>query len=224
MVSLPRSRRQGGGGAPVLRPALAGGRRCLQSAAASSPLRPTTVGGDREWCLRPGAPPPPCASRVACHAFACLSGAWVGGLGHGRRHHSRWPRPVHEQTLLMAQRLRTENGAPRAWAGERAPGHLPLLHACTQPAPHGPLLAAPGPHQPTARRERQPLTVHRLSSQAVRRTLNLGVGFLAANFVQRAESRDPQPSSSPSLERQVSSRSYLLSSDPSAVIDEPGGG
>jgi len=79
---------------------------------------------------------------------------------------------------------------PASVGRSNAPGHLPLLHACTQPAPHGPLLAAPGP-QPTARCERQPLTVHRLSSQAVRRTLNLGVGFLAANFVQRAASGDP---------------------------------
>ena len=76
----------------------------------------------------------PDASGVACHAVACHPGAGAGGLGYGRRHHSRWPRPAHEQTLLMARRLRTENGAPRAWAGERAPGHLPLLYACTQPA------------------------------------------------------------------------------------------
>jgi len=56
---MPRSWRQGGGGAPVLRPTLAGGRRRLQSAAASTPLCPATVGGDRESGLRPGAPPPP---------------------------------------------------------------------------------------------------------------------------------------------------------------------
>ena len=76
----------------------------------------------------------PDASGVACHAFACHPGARAGGLGHGRRHHSRWPRPSHEHTELMARRRRTGNGAPRAWAGERAPGHLPLLHACRQPA------------------------------------------------------------------------------------------
>jgi len=76
----------------------------------------------------------PDASGVACHAFACHARARAGGLGHGRRRHSRWPRPAHDQTLLMAQRQRTENGAPRAWAGERAPGHLPLLHACRQRA------------------------------------------------------------------------------------------
>ena len=134
MVSMRTSWRQGGGGAPVLRPTLAGRRDCLHRAAASSPLCTAILGGDREWRLRPGAPPPPCASGVACHALACHPGAGAGGLGHGRRHHSRWLRPSHEQTLLMARRLRTENGAPRAWAGERAPGHLPLLYACTQPA------------------------------------------------------------------------------------------
>jgi len=58
-ASLPTSWRQGGGGAPVLRPTLAGGRRRLHRSAASTPLRPATMGGDREWCLRPGAPPPP---------------------------------------------------------------------------------------------------------------------------------------------------------------------
>jgi hypothetical protein len=67
----------------------------------------------------------PDASRVACHAFACHPRARADGLGQGRRHHSRWPRRAHEQTLLMARRLRPENGAPRAWAGERAPGRLP---------------------------------------------------------------------------------------------------
>jgi hypothetical protein len=76
----------------------------------------------------------PDASGLACHAVACHPGTGAGGSGYGRRHHSRWPRPAHERTVLMAQRLRTESGAPRAWAGERAPGHLPLLHACTQPA------------------------------------------------------------------------------------------
>ena len=133
-VSMPTSWRQGGGGAPVLRPTLAGGRSRLQSAAASTPLCPASMGGNRESGLRPGAPPPPCASGVACHAVACHPGAGAGGLGYGRRHHSRWPRPAQEQTVLMARRRRTKNGAPRAWAGERAPGHLPLLHACTQPA------------------------------------------------------------------------------------------
>ena len=76
----------------------------------------------------------PATSGSACHAFAFHPGARAGGLGYGRRHHSRLPRPVHEQTVLMAQRLCTENGAPRAWAGARAPGHLPLLHACRRPA------------------------------------------------------------------------------------------
>jgi hypothetical protein len=104
-VSLPTSWRQGDGAAPVLRPTLAGGRRGLRSTAASSPLRPATVGGDRESGLRPGAPPPPCASGVARHAFACHPNARAGGLGYGRRPHSRWPRPAHEQTVLMAQRV-----------------------------------------------------------------------------------------------------------------------
>jgi hypothetical protein len=76
----------------------------------------------------------PDSSGVACHAFACDPGAGAGGLGHGRRPDSRWPRPASEQTLLMARRLRTEHGDPRAWAGERAPSHLPLRDACTQPA------------------------------------------------------------------------------------------
>jgi len=76
----------------------------------------------------------PDAAGAACHAFACDPDARAGGLGHGRRHYSRWPRPAHEQTVLMARRLRTENGAPRAWAEERAPGHLPLLHICARPA------------------------------------------------------------------------------------------
>ena len=76
----------------------------------------------------------PDSSGVVCHAFACPPGAGAGGLGYGRRHHSRWPRPAQEQTVLMARRRRTENGAPRAWAGERTPGHLPLLHACARPA------------------------------------------------------------------------------------------
>ena len=84
-------------------------------------------------CAR-GHPHRPDASAVACHAFACHARARAGGLGYGRRHHSRWPRPSHDQTLLMARRQRTENGAPRAWAEERAPGHLPLLHACMGPA------------------------------------------------------------------------------------------
>ena len=62
---------------------------------------------------------------MTCHAFAWHVGAGAGGLGHGRRLHSRWPRPSHEQTVLMARHLRTEHGARRAWAGERAPSHLP---------------------------------------------------------------------------------------------------
>jgi len=69
----------------------------------------------------------PDASGVACHAFAWHPDPRAGGLGHGRRHHSRWLQPAHEQTLLMARRLRTENGAR-----ERGPENVPLA---TCPAP-----------------------------------------------------------------------------------------
>ena len=71
---------------------------------------------------------------VACDAFACHPGAGAGGLGYGRRPHSRCQRPAHENTVLMAQRSQAAYGAPRAWAGERTPGHLPLLHRCTHTA------------------------------------------------------------------------------------------
>ena len=90
---------------PVLRPTLAGGRRRLQSAAASSSLCPATMGGDRESGLRPRTTTPLCNAGVACHVFACHPGVGAGGLGYGRRHHSRCPRPAHEQTVLMAQRV-----------------------------------------------------------------------------------------------------------------------
>jgi len=73
------------------------------------------------------------ACGVACHAFACHPGAWAGGLGHGRRHHSRWPRPTHEQTVLMARRLRTEHGAPRAWAGAMARATCPCSTLACSP-------------------------------------------------------------------------------------------
>jgi hypothetical protein len=76
----------------------------------------------------------PDSSGVACHAFACHPGARAGGLGYGRRSDSRWPRPSHEQTLLMARRLCTEYGAPRAWTGQRTPNHLPMRDARTQRA------------------------------------------------------------------------------------------
>ena len=48
----------------------------------------------------------PDASGVVCHAFACHPRARAGGLGHGRRLHSRWPRPAHDLTLSTARRLR----------------------------------------------------------------------------------------------------------------------
>ena len=85
-----------------------------------------TWGATANGACAPGAPPPPCASGVVCHGVARHPGAGAGGLGYGRRHHSRWPRRAHEQTVLMARRVRTENGAPRAWAGERTPSHLPV--------------------------------------------------------------------------------------------------
>ena len=93
----------------------------------------------------------PDSSGVACHASACHPGARAGGLGYGRRSHSRWPQPAHEQTLLMTQRMRTENGAPRAWAGERTPSHLPCAtlarsprrRSATWPGPSGASFSCP---------------------------------------------------------------------------------
>ena len=69
--SMPVWWSQGGGGAPVLRPSLAG--HCLWRACRTSinTVVPCMRCGDREWGLRPGAPPPPCESSVTCHAFAC---------------------------------------------------------------------------------------------------------------------------------------------------------
>jgi hypothetical protein len=65
---------------------------------------------------------------VAGHAFACHRRFEAGGLGYGRRPHSRFSRAVHEETLLTERRLKTKHGAPRARAGARAPGRLPSAH------------------------------------------------------------------------------------------------
>jgi hypothetical protein len=68
---------------------------------------------------------------VAYHAFACRPGAGAGGSGYGRRPHSRWPQPVHERTVLTAQRA----GRARcpASVGRRTcpepPAHAPHPHA-----------------------------------------------------------------------------------------------
>ncbi len=63
--------------------------------------------------------------QVACHAVPCHPGVGAGGLGYGRRNHSRCPPPEQENTVLMARGSWAESGAPRAWAGERTPGRLP---------------------------------------------------------------------------------------------------
>ena len=73
--------RQADGGAPVLRPSLAGHCLWLACRCAINTVVPCKRGGDREWGLRPGAPPPPCEPSVACHAFANHPGAGAGGLG-----------------------------------------------------------------------------------------------------------------------------------------------
>ena len=80
-VSMPTSSRQGGGGAPVLRPTLAGNRRGRPRAAASTPPCPATMGGNREWCLRSGAPPPPCCIRDGVPRLRMpprCRGRWLG--------------------------------------------------------------------------------------------------------------------------------------------------
>ncbi len=83
---LPMVRRQGGGGAPVLRPTLAGHRRKPPSEAPSTrdlrcprwqtPRMGPTPGGTTATLLH---------TALACNAIACRSGAGAGGLGYGRR-------------------------------------------------------------------------------------------------------------------------------------------
>ena len=123
---MPVLWRQADGGAPVLRPSLAGHRLWLACRSAINTVVPRKRGVDREWGLRSRAPPPPCEPSVACHAFACRPGAGAGGSGYGRRPHSRSPRPAHEQAVLTERRLHITNGAPRAWAGERGHRRQPV--------------------------------------------------------------------------------------------------
>lgn len=75
------------------------------------------------------------AGTVAYHAFAGHPGAEAGGLGYVRRPDSRLLRPAHEETMLMAQRWLVKDGAPQAWAGERAPCHLPCSTLACSPRP-----------------------------------------------------------------------------------------
>ena len=86
-------------------------------------------GGDREWGLRPHA-------RTTCRATtwvfrqAHLTGWMQGGGGAcGRRPHSRSPRGLHAERVLMPQLHRALRWSTARWAGERRRRRRPTATA-----------------------------------------------------------------------------------------------
>ena len=105
--------------------------------ARGAPPRPTTasrvntiqarkVPWHREWGLRPGAPPPPCFNHrwpASSRDATALPGQVVRGTGGGTIRGVMARYAPGRRCWRCAPG--TPSGAPRAWAGERTPGHLP---------------------------------------------------------------------------------------------------
>ena len=105
---MPVLWRQGGGGAPVLRPSLAGHRCRLACRSAIHTVVACKRCGDREWGLRPGAPPPPCEPSVAHRRVVCRPGAGPPALSP-RRHAG-----THAFTPAGSQRRTSPTGRLRS--------------------------------------------------------------------------------------------------------------
>jgi hypothetical protein len=134
-----------------------GGSSSARASPASSPAFVRNRPGHREWGLRPGAPPPPCGTSGGAPRLrpprACPGQvAWGTGAGPIRGvldHRAPW--------LAMTRRcLCTDSLAPRAWAGERAPGHL----TCTMLARGAQRTSAPGAQRTSATGREQTSTTH----------------------------------------------------------------
>jgi len=78
--------------------------------------------GDREWGLRPRAPPPPCRHQrwPAVTKSSVVLGQVVRVCD--RRSHSRSPWRVQSEAGVDEVWEASLGGGPRAWAGERIPG------------------------------------------------------------------------------------------------------
>ena len=89
---------------------------------ASTPGVPCPRQGDREWGLRPRAPPPPCRHQrwPAVMRASVLVGQVVRVCD--RRPHSRSPRRWQDEVGVEEACEASLGGRPREWAGERIPG------------------------------------------------------------------------------------------------------
>ena len=90
--------------------------------AASTPGVPCPRQGNREWGLRPRAPPPPC--RHPRWPALTKASVVVGQVVRvcDRRPHSRSPRRWQAGAGVDEECEASLGGRPRAWAGERIPG------------------------------------------------------------------------------------------------------
>ncbi len=118
----PATAPQGGGGAPVLRPTLAGHHHGPQRPAASTRAKRAKSHDTANGGLRPGAPPPPCCNRrwpATCRG--ATGGAGAGGSGYGRRPHSR----CHGLSASLAGVDGAARRGPRRVPRERGPENVP---------------------------------------------------------------------------------------------------